>query len=335
MHSTNKAGNVLYFSLMLIILLSACNKDKEYKPDPVFTNVYEWRLSSGPGANGQLNGLALSASQHVWVCGDSGILYQSTDNGISWSQKLVVQGFNFHDIALSGTKSWICGSDGLLLFSDDDWTTHDTIHLGLNQNLYDIHFTDELNAWIVGSPDAGGVSTILQSKNGGETWKFHETGAGEILNSVYADGNKIWAVGMNGTYIYSSDYGQNWLVDTLADGINLKKILFPDSLNGFIVGENGLMLKTTDGGLNWNTVNPFTLTDLNDIFFINDFEAWVCGDQGKIFHSKDGGAGWKVENTNSNGLLNRVMFSGVRQGITIGATSTNKNLTLVYQLYND
>jgi len=326
---------VLYFSILISFYLTSCNEDEAFVPDPVIVSEYAWRVSASLDSPFPVNAADLAPDSVIWACGDSGSVYYSSDNGLNWERTVLMPGYNLHDIAVRHSGIWICGSDGLLIHSANNWVNIDTIPLSVNYNLYDLYFADINNVWMVGSPDISGNSMILQSKNGGNTWQSHPCGAEEILRSVYAIGGSTWAVGMNGILVYSLDTAQTWHVDTLANGKNLKKVLFTDLLHGFIAGEGGLLLRTEDGGQSWTTVNEFTLADLNDIYFLNPDEGWICGEQGKVFHTTDGGQSWKVENTSSSGSLRKIMFRDPKQGLTVGAGTDNKALSVVYQLFKN
>jgi photosystem II stability/assembly factor-like uncharacterized protein len=326
---------VLYFSSILVFFMASCNKDEAFVPDPVIISAFEWRISGSPDYAFPVNGLDLGFDSAIWACGDSGSVYYSNDNGLSWERKVVISGYNLHDIAIHGWGIWVCGSDGLLIRTEDNWVSSDTIALSIDYNLYDLYFANSTDAWMVGSPDNTGNSMILQSKNGGNTWQSHPCGAEEILKSVHAIGGSTWAVGMNGIFVYSLDTAQTWEVDTLAGGKHLKKVHFTDSIHGFIAGEGGLLLRTEDAGRTWSEINAFTLTDLNDIYFLNPDEGWICGEQGKVFHTTDGGLNWKVENTHSSGSLRKIMFRDPKQGLTVGAGTDNKALSIVYQLFKN
>lgn len=89
------------------------------------------------------------------------------------------------------------------------------------------------------------------------------------LNAVDAVGDKVWAVGHDGTILHSADGGQSWVVQRsdpwrpLGDedmfdprqGVPLLDVLMLDAQNGFAIGAYSLMLRTRDGGTTWEPVD--------------------------------------------------------------------------------
>ncbi len=319
----------------LLLLLSACNKDEPFTPEPVTEPVYEWRPGNGPESSFPLNGLVAGEPDLVWACGDSGYVYRSADHGVNWTRMKLMEGCNLHDIVRLPSGLWLCGSDGLLIHTDTAFHLLDTIDLGISVDLYDLYTEGTEEVWMAGSPGINGKSTLLQSLNGGQTWQSHDCGTGEILRSVFSLGGSTWAVGMNGILVYSLDTAQTWQSDTLGNGVHLNAVFFIDADTGFITGDGGLLLRTTDRGQHWTPVNVFTLGGLNDLYFLNASEGWICGDNGKIWHTTDGGLQWKVENPHTSGNLKRIWFRNAQQGISIGADPDNKALSVVYQLYTN
>lgn len=89
------------------------------------------------------------------------------------------------------------------------------------------------------------------------------------LTAVATAGNKVWAVGHEGTILHSSDGGETWAVqrhepparpdddDAFGDqrsGSPLLDVQFFDENNGLAVGAFSLMLRTSDGGATWTPV---------------------------------------------------------------------------------
>jgi len=90
------------------------------------------------------------------------------------------------------------------------------------------------------------------------------------LTGVAAAGNKVWAVGHEGTILHSPDGGETWTQQRhdpprnqedsaefdMHAGAPLLDVLFFNELQGIAVGAYSLMLRTEDGGATW------TKTDL-------------------------------------------------------------------------
>jgi len=93
------------------------------------------------------------------------------------------------------------------------------------------------------------------------------------LTAVAAVGDKVWAVGHEGTILHSADGGLTWSVqreehkpsDAELDdpdfefdprrGAPLLDVMFVDGDRGFAIGAFSLMLHTSDGGAHWERVS--------------------------------------------------------------------------------
>ena len=74
---------------------------------------------------------------------------------------------------------------------------------GADYYLNSVHFINEQTGWIVGSN-----GTILNTRNGGETWELQPSGTTNDLFSVhFTDALNGWAVGENGTILHTSTGG--------------------------------------------------------------------------------------------------------------------------------
>ena len=100
----------------------------------------------------------------------------------------------------------------------------------------------------------------------GESWR-QSTGVPlrSTLTAVTTVGSSAWAVGHDGTILYSADAGISWQVQRrdawsaagvdgahdLRQGVPLLDVLFTDASTGYAVGAYSLLLTTRDGGRTW------------------------------------------------------------------------------------
>ena len=89
------------------------------------------------------------------------------------------------------------------------------------------------------------------------------------LNAVTAVGDKLWAVGHDGTILHSSDGGLTWVLQRSDPwrpsgddeefnprrGVPLLDVLMLDEQRGFAIGAYSLLLRTDDGGAHWEEVD--------------------------------------------------------------------------------
>ncbi len=130
---------------------------------------------------------------------------RSTDGGNSWTTKYIGDYIvricaineNVAVILSSGQDIWKTTNGGT------DWFKIDT---GVEEDFYDVYFTDVTNGIIV-----GGNGTILKTSNGGLNWETITSGTTEYLYSIYfLDANSAWITGDNGTILKSTDAGSTW-----------------------------------------------------------------------------------------------------------------------------
>jgi photosystem II stability/assembly factor-like uncharacterized protein len=110
-------------------------------------------------------------------------------------------------------------------------------------------FADESWGCVVGMD-----GTILQSGDGGQSWKPYESPVQTALYGVVIDGSTGWAVGDEGVILSSTDGGKNWSLIDSPEELSLYWMMGVSTSQqgalGILTGSNGLTL-TTQG----NTVN--------------------------------------------------------------------------------
>lgn len=89
------------------------------------------------------------------------------------------------------------------------------------------------------------------------------------LNAVTAVGDKLWAVGHDGTILHSADGGLTWVLQRSDPwrpstdeeafnprrGVPLLDVLVLDEQRGLAIGAYSLLLRTEDGGAHWEEVD--------------------------------------------------------------------------------
>lgn len=73
-------------------------------------------------------------------------------------------------------------------------------------DLLSVSFVDEKTGW-----SCGRWGAVLQTMDGGKTWRQQESGTDYTLISIsFVDRQKGWAEGDMGTIIHTQDGGQSW-----------------------------------------------------------------------------------------------------------------------------
>jgi len=186
-----------------------------------------------------------------------------------------------------------------------------TVQLNPGVLLQDVYFlSDGQYGWAAGGSSASGqyLTGIIRTTNAGNNWVFSEIPVSSTLTGVFfADQFSGWAVGSNGTIMFSSNGGINWSQQSSPTARLLAKVYFINSSTGWAVGgwnNDGpayLVLKTTNGGVNWTDQSfggPGFSTE--SVFFLNDQTGWIgCRDNTlnpKIFKTTNGGTNWQAAN---------------------------------------
>jgi photosystem II stability/assembly factor-like uncharacterized protein len=203
---------------------------------------------------------------------------------------------------------------------------------------------------------------IIQTSNGGQTWREQSSGVDNHLFSVFFLDNEIgWAVGENGTVVLTENGGKSWESVQLNSGFFISDIKFRDKSDGWAVGSSrrtfpsDLVLHSTDGGRNWTRVdvgvpedlgNPDPTywddvsADFNAVATDGDDQITIVGFAyqggllgGIIVQSNDGGKTWQVELTNGeysdvayineNGNSTRKLFGRGELPFTESETTEN------------
>ena len=116
------------------------------------------------------------------------------------------------------------------------------------------------------------------------------------LTKVVAVNNHVWATGHDTTVIHSKDGGETWEIQfTDADReVPLLSIYFESETKGFAIGAYGTILSTEDGGATWddNLIHDELDYHLNDITKSSDGNYYIAAEAGYAFKSEDSGETW-------------------------------------------
>jgi photosystem II stability/assembly factor-like uncharacterized protein len=142
----------------------------------------------------------------------------------------------------------------------------------------------------------------LNSRTSTAIWTELNPGVPRVdyLGIYFVDTLKGWAVGSQGTIIYSTNSGKKW---NTAESPVSSVLLYVYSYNGQTVvasGYNGTILRSSDRGLNWVQVSSGVTGDLWEIKMINDTLGWACGAGPSLLRTTDGAITWEIINTGFN-----------------------------------
>lgn len=208
-----------------------------------------------------------------WAAGGDIVQLRSSDGGATWEQVFLSRPpFPLGDTAefqgvwfVDRNHGWLVagrwpmgdtflGGQGLIARTREGGagTSWEVVYRDTTYDFYDVFFADTLEGWVVGGDDRNFRAVVLHTTDGGNTWHEQSVPEGtKFLRALsFVNRNQGWACGRNGTIIYTSDGGANWVLQNSGADSTLFDIEFADSQYGMAAG-NGMVVATTDGGVNW------------------------------------------------------------------------------------
>lgn len=149
-------------------------------------------------------------------------LIKTTNGGNSWSVVFDNLGEMFNDIYfLDENNGYIVGNKGTFYKTTDggdNWTQISISGSAGNRTFNAVKFTDVNNGVIVGGNRSNdSIQTILKTTDGGQNWSVIRDNIAPILNDVdFYDSMNGYAVGRDGTVLYTNDGGNTWSNVTIA-----------------------------------------------------------------------------------------------------------------------
>jgi photosystem II stability/assembly factor-like uncharacterized protein len=200
-------------------------------------------------------------------------------------------------------------------------------------NFWKVFFVDTLSGYFC--DDHGG---IFGTKDGGDSWTrlLQLLPAREINNVFFSDSLRGWAVGNYLPLLKTTDAGNTWVKDSsifTVNGESYQKIIFADSLNGWIKNTYDFY-KTTNGGNLWEEIIIDSLDDgqyLGDFIFYeldvyNNQHLWLSSSWG-VYSSSDGGNSWE-------NIFDELEFKGIKfLNLTDGWATGNESLKIENKYY--
>ena len=287
----------------------------------------QWDQSSSP--SGGITGKIEQVGNTIFISAYNSGIYQSTDEGISWTKSsnglppkasvqalCVDQGKVYIDIYQEGIY---CSSD-----TGKTWTA---INEGIEHiTCYSLFASG--NEILAGNANGG----TYYSSNGGQSWSVPEglsnqNGiASQITDFAYFN-SKYYAACLNKLYELSDD-GSNWHQIT-ADGLTSVRTLFANDNLLYIAGD-GPIFQATDSIQSIKKLvfdSWATITNMKK----SSNTVYLSTSAGRIFYTKDGGKSWDlIQNTALNSFVNDALllpsgklFMSSNQGLHISTDNGN------------
>ena len=216
-----------------------------------------------------------------------GTLISTSDKGGSWKIDTLLPGRVLHAMseAEDGTL-FVGGSGGLLARSTDEGESWEVWINLVNDNIYDLHFTDSLRGWIA---TGNGIS---YTENGGKSWTTQlEVGQWGVVHLDFSPTGQGIASGANGV-IYRTADGTTWKKEALDSSTSAVVPAYVGD-RAVAVGTNGFTAYQEDAG-QWKLLGENRRLHMFDLVKAPDGSLWRCGENGLLERSTDRGEEWVV-----------------------------------------
>lgn len=252
----------------------------------------------------------------------------------------------FTDIIATDTGAIAVGERGHILKTSNyaDWVQLPVPTRSLLTNVY----ARGANLWAVGHEEV-----ILHSADGGSTWERQHVNSeafGPLLDILFIDDARGFAIGAEGKMFATSDAGKTWIDGSItsrivnapvaakvdsnddaglaSDDIGVDET--PPHLNGIvqngagllIVGETGAAFRSRDAGVSWDKLDFPYSGPLFGALVLDDESILAYGLSGNVYQTRDLGSNWtKLETNTDASLFGAVAVKGGR-AVLVGARGT-------------
>jgi len=266
------------------------------------------------------NSIATSSSgKYCSTTVQGGVIYNTTDYGITWTQSNNAPNANWKKIAISANGQYqsACIQNGSIMHSSDygvNWLTSNAV--AVNWSDITISASGKYQSACVN------VGNISYSNDFGVTWTQSNAPSDTwSAISMSSKGNLQTAVSLQHIY-RSTDYGVTWSVssgDIITNATSM--IMSSDGNRQTITGTNGVYFSDTSGN-NWTTSVDMTNITMNCITSSATSEHQSIGtDASGVFMSSDYGKTWKVSNSVSSYWVDIAMSSTGQHTYVISSNS--------------
>lgn len=185
--------------------------------------------------------------------GEGGAFFGLADDKKNWKRLPSPARYLLLDgIFTDDSHGIIVGAGGSILFTEDtglSWNKA-SIFGDANAKLGSVFFINQKTGWTVGAE-----GKILQTINGGKTWREQKSSVSKDLTGVFfrntAEG---WAVGDEGTILHSVTAGNVWTAVKSNVRHRLERVFFIGK-KGFAVGFGGTILVYDENSAERNSIN--------------------------------------------------------------------------------
>ncbi len=172
------------------------------------------------------------------------------------------------------------------------------------------------------------MSLILNAFSQNEWLLIHPSiSLSDLQDSYFISDHEGWAVGTQGTILYTIDGGETWETQHNDIGESFWSVFFIDENEGWVVGWSEIY-HTSNKGETWELQErPIVYGSLTDVFFINADTGWIVGTYRIVLKTTNGGENWDVISNiiAGNNCFFSVSFIDEMVGCAVGGKMSNED----------
>jgi photosystem II stability/assembly factor-like uncharacterized protein len=174
--------------------------------------------------------------------------YRTTNGGVNWNAFAYNGDYGvFQKIFVS---NWCGYSVNSKIFRTINTGTNWTILYDNNSVLYQFYsvsFLDSLNGFVSGKLNSNNSGVVFKTISGGANWNIINTNTESLKRISFINVNIGYAISDNKVY-RTSNSGLNWNRQLCDTSNYFNRIVFNDTLHGWIACNNNIIMITTNGG---------------------------------------------------------------------------------------
>ena len=240
-----------------------------------------------------------------WIIGQFGMIYKTTDTGVSWSAQRDDK-YGFSSIYfIDENTGWAVGDSGIIMQTENGGTNWYKQNQNDSLLLSSVFAIDDQNVFVVGSilkgnwPSYTSNGIILSSYNSGQNWTRQQFDTLGGFNSIIFINDSLGLIASSaGILLRTTNKGNVWEYFSSGLGAGLNKIQFANHDIGWISFYNGnKLLKTIDGGQNWEMQFIDSSFSMSSFYFVDSNNGWAVGpydEKNNIYKTSNGGLSWAL-----------------------------------------
>ncbi len=234
----------------------------------------------------------------IFVVGDNGYLFKSTNNGLSWTSpsNIVVSGI-LRGVWGNQTGKLIAvgsNSPNQVMVSENFGETFTPVALSVSAaDIRGFYMLNSSKGFAVGN-----TGRIWKTTDGGYTWELYVASTAAFSDVAFLNNQFGVTSGNNGNIFKTTDGGDSWInISNTGSTAGFNGVAIVDT-NTILVAGSNVVYKTTNGGNNWTLISPgVSVAPISRIRMLDANKGYIIGASGTsgvgyVFRTTDGGNNW-------------------------------------------